>query len=225
MLAPGWLVVCLLMVLALLASAPVAGAAGVPAGNNGTVKIHEGTTETEPIVRNMPHVSTFHLHFFFADPTQAGAWEIRAWAPGDKGDVVLSGTYDTSKDGVDREPESGVFSLANGHYKLFWEGRNERNLKHKTFWVESAAPTASPTVAPSQSVAPSESVLPTASSSTNPSGEVLPAIGTPTGIALPATDAAGAASAGAANALILMILAGIGTCAMILTSTVALKRR
>ncbi|HZC32834.1 MAG TPA: hypothetical protein VE640_06070 [Candidatus Bathyarchaeia archaeon] len=46
-------------------------------GNNGTVKIHEGNTEKEPgEVRNEPHVCTFHLHFYFADPEQAGTWEI-----------------------------------------------------------------------------------------------------------------------------------------------------
>jgi hypothetical protein len=224
-LVSGWLAVCALVVLALLASAPLVGAAGGPGGNNGTVKIHGGSTETEPVVRNEPHVCTFHLHFLFADPTQAGVWEIRAWAPRDKGDVVLSGPYDTSNDGVDREPHSGVFSLANGHYKLFWKGRNEQNLKHKAFWVECAAPTTGPTALPSQSVGPTASVLPNASPTTNPSGEVLSATGTPTGIELPATDAANAASERSATGLILILLAGIGTCVMILTSTVARTRR
>jgi hypothetical protein len=233
----GLLVMSALAVLTLHVAPPLADAGGVPAGNNGTVKIHEGSTETEPMVQNEPQVCAFHLHFFFADPTQTGTWEIRDWAPGDKGDVVLSGTYDTSGDGIDRRPTTGTFSLADGHYKLFWVGRNEQNLKHKTFWVECASPTTSPTVAPSESVAPSGSVAPTesvapsgsvaptASSSTNPSGDVLPATGTPSTYVLPPTDTADAGAAGAVNAWIVILLVGIGTVAMFLTSTVALKRR
>jgi len=33
-------------------------------------------------------------------------------------------------------PDSGDFSLDPGHYKLFWEGRNDHNIKHKVFWVD-----------------------------------------------------------------------------------------
>ena len=107
-------------------------------GNNGTVKIHEGSTETEPIVRNEPHVCTFHLHFFFADPEQAGTWEIQEWSPGDKGTVVLSGTYDTQGDGEDRDPDAGAYELPDGHYKLFWDGDldTQKHDKHKVFWVD-----------------------------------------------------------------------------------------
>src|SRR6266446_10434556 len=87
-------------------------------GNNGTVKIHEGASENaNGEVRNEPHVCTFHLHFYFADPEQSGTWEIQEWAPtGTKGTVVLSGTYDTAGDGEDRQPEEGVYTLPNGHY-------------------------------------------------------------------------------------------------------------
>src|SRR6267142_5288088 len=91
-------------------------------GNNGTVKIHDGAGEPSPEVRNQPHVCTFHLHFFFADPEQSGTWEIQEWSPGDKGVVVLSGTYDTQGDGEDRQPEQGVYTLDPGHYKFFWNG-------------------------------------------------------------------------------------------------------
>lgn len=109
-------------------------------GNNGTVKIHEGATEEEPLVANDPHVCTFHLHFFFGDDVQSGDWWIEEWAPGEeKGTVVLSGTYDAAG-GEDRDPDSGTHSLPDGHYKLFWEGAEnpggQLNIKHKVFWVD-----------------------------------------------------------------------------------------
>lgn len=120
-----------------LAAPGIATSTDAP-GNNGTVKIHEGSTEAEPIVRNEPHVCTFHLHFFFADPFQAGTWEIQEWAPDDKGVVVLTGTYDTDGDGEDRDPDSSVYELPDGHYKLFWDGDldTEKHDKMKVFWVE-----------------------------------------------------------------------------------------
>jgi hypothetical protein len=109
-------------------------------GNNGTVKIHEGAGENaNGEVRNEPHVCTFHLHFYFADPEQAGTWEIQEWAPtGTKGTVVMSGTYDTAGDGEDRQPETGAYSLDPGHYKLFWDGDTGKHDKMKVFWVECA---------------------------------------------------------------------------------------
>jgi len=107
-------------------------------GNNGTVKIHEGAGEPPPEVRNEPHVCTFHLHFFFADAGDSGTWEIQEWAPGDKGTVVLTGTYTTDANGEDRDPDAGAYSLPDGHYKLFWDGDLDTNKhdKHKVFWVE-----------------------------------------------------------------------------------------
>ncbi len=107
-------------------------------GNNGTVKIHEGAGEPASEVRNEPHVCTFHLHFFFADAGDSGTWEIQEWAPGDKGTVVLSGTYLTDENGEDRDPDAGVYELPDGHYKLFWDGDLETNKhdKHKVFWVD-----------------------------------------------------------------------------------------
>ena len=133
----GWAAVAGLLVAAF--AAPGTATSTDAPGNNGTVKIHEGGTETEPIVHNEPHVCTFHLHFFFADPFQAGTWEIQEWSPGDKGTVVLSGTYDTNGDGEDRDPdEPGVYTLPDGHYKLFWDGDldTEKHDKHKVFWVD-----------------------------------------------------------------------------------------
>ncbi|HEU0236220.1 MAG TPA: hypothetical protein VFR14_07235 [Candidatus Limnocylindrales bacterium] len=120
------------------ASSALAAPEGGPPGNNGTVKIHEGPGEPAAEVRNEPHVCTFHLHFFFADPVQAGSWEIQEWAQGDKGTRVLAGTYDTAGDGEDRDPDVGVYELPDGHYKLFWDGDLDtgKHDKHKVFWVD-----------------------------------------------------------------------------------------
>jgi hypothetical protein len=142
LLAPlGWLTVAALLAYAIVGPT-TAGAHEDAPGNNGTVKIHEGGTETEPIVRNEPHVCTFHLHFFFADAAQTGDWWIESWPPTGDGTVVLSGTYTTDANGEYRTPPApGTYSLPDGHYKLFWQGRNEQNVKHKVFWVECPAPT------------------------------------------------------------------------------------
>src|SRR4051794_28727272 len=95
----GWAGVVGLVLVALLAPASPVLSNDTP-GNNGTVKIHDGNTENDPgEVRNEPHVCTFHLHFYFSDPEQAGTWEIQEWSPGDKGTVVLNGDYDTHGDG------------------------------------------------------------------------------------------------------------------------------
>src|SRR5580765_5463223 len=111
-----------------------------PPGANGTVEIHDGGTEPSPELRNQPHVCTFHLHFFFADAGQAGAWWIRSWSPTGDGATVLTGTYVTDTNGEHRTPaEPGAYSLPDGHYELFWEGRSSSNIKHKVFWVRCAA--------------------------------------------------------------------------------------
>jgi hypothetical protein len=140
----GWAAVAGLLIAAFVA--PGTATSTDAPGNNGTVKIHEGATEEEPIVANDPHVCTFHLHFFFADPFQAGTWEIQEWSPGDKGTVVLSGTYDTNGDGEDRDPDAGVYTLPEGHYKLFWDGDldTEKHDKHKVFWVDCVVETPPP---------------------------------------------------------------------------------
>jgi hypothetical protein len=180
-------------------------------GNNGTVKIHEGADEATPEVRNEPHVCTFHLHFFFADAGDSGTWEIQEWAPGDKGTVVLTGTYTTDANGEDRDPDAGAYSLPDGHYKLFWDGDldTDKHDKHKVFWVEceeqGVAPnTPTPTPTPptgggqtpptggGQPTPPSGGVGPTQGTApTPPSGGVGPIAGvaTPTP---PAGEVAGA---------------------------------
>jgi hypothetical protein len=171
------------------------------AGNNGTVKIHDGAGEPSPEVRNQPHVCTFHLHFFFADPVQAGSWEIQKWAPGAKGAVVMSGTYDTAGDGEDRQPETGAYSLPDGHYKLFWDGDTGKHDKMKVFWVE-CAPTAggggvapaeaTPTPTPTGEVGGIGGVTPPSGSEqgsgSGPTGQVLGAFGEAGAITPPPTD-------------------------------------
>jgi hypothetical protein len=173
----GWVAAVLIAAFALFVPSPGAAGAGPPAGDDGTVKIHEGATEIEPIVANDPHVCTFHLHFFFADPRQAGVWRIEAWPPTGAGETVLSGTYDTSATGEDRAPDTGTYALAIGHYKLFWQGDEEHLWKHKVFWVEcglpavtpSPSPSPSPGVSPSPSASPSPGVSPSPSPSPSPS--------------------------------------------------------
>jgi hypothetical protein len=134
----GLIAIAAILTAALVGAGPAS--AHDTAGNNGTVKIHERPGEHQTgEVRDDPQVCTFHLHFFFADPEQAGKWEIQRWAPtGAKGTVVLSGTYDTQGDGEDRQPEQGVYQLPDGHYKLFWDGDVSKHDKMKVFWVDCA---------------------------------------------------------------------------------------
>jgi hypothetical protein len=216
----GWASVLVLAGLALIA-APDAAVAKQPSGNDGTVKIHDTAIDAEPIVRNEPHVSMFHLHFFFADPTQSGSWEIRAWAPGDKGALVLNGTYDTSADGSDREPATGAYALPSGHYKLFWEGRSPQNVKHKTFWVEYVAPAPTGTARPTGTAQPTGSAAPTGA--VQPSGSVAPLTGAPT---LPPTDATtmGETPSGDDLGSVFLILAAIVALAMLLTPNRSSRR-
>jgi len=129
---------------ALSASVPLAS----PPGNNGTVKIHDGATDTEPIIKNEPQVCTFHLHFFFADPFQSGSWWIRSWPPTGDRSVVLSGSYNTDPTGEFRWPASGSTSLDPGHYKLFWQGDESNLIKHKVFWVNCPPEEVVPTPVP-----------------------------------------------------------------------------
>jgi hypothetical protein len=126
-------VTAILSALLLVAAALPAGAAG-PAGNNGTVKIHSSAPgEPSPEIKNEPHVSCpFHVHFFFADTQQSGDWSISGQAPTGDADSA-AGSYDTSDGTTFVTPD--IF-LGPGHYKLSWDGRNDKNQKHKTFWVD-----------------------------------------------------------------------------------------
>ena len=135
-LAPAALLTAAILAIGGSGSTAAAAQPDGPLGNNGTVKIHDGADEPSAEVRNEPHVCTFHLHFFFADPDQAGTWEIQEWSPGDKGQVVMAGTYDTAGDGEDRQPGTGAYELPDGHYKLFWDGDTGKHDKMKVFWVD-----------------------------------------------------------------------------------------
>ena len=149
----GWLMVAGLLLLALGVPSSVAAAPG----NNGTLKIHD-TYEPDPVIKNEPHVDCpFHAHFFFADAGQTGDWWIQEWSPGDKGTTVWTGSYTADSNG---EYVTGTITLDAGHYKIFWEGRNGNNIKHKAFWVDNdcdpvlaPAPTPTPTPTPAGGIA------------------------------------------------------------------------
>jgi hypothetical protein len=127
------LATAILSAMLLVAAALPVGAAGPP-GNNGTVKIHSSDPgEPSPEIKNEPHVGCpFHVHFYFADTDQSGPWKITGQAPS-KGLDGTYGWYDTL-DGTSYRTDD-IF-LSAGHYKLSWQGRNDNNLKHKTFWVD-----------------------------------------------------------------------------------------
>ncbi len=115
------------LLVALSASAVLAGD-----GNNGTVKIHEGATDVATTLREDAHVCTFHVHFFFADAGQAGDWSIDQAPPTGTAPAIITGSYLTDSSGEYQTVELG---LPIGHYDLSWEGRNDQNVKHKSFWV------------------------------------------------------------------------------------------
>jgi hypothetical protein len=120
----------LLAALVIALSASVASAD--PAGNNGTVKVHSGTGETEPWVdvMNQPHVTCpFHMHFFFADGGQTGMW----WIVSDDGVNTTGDTYTADANGM---ATTGAVFMPAGHYSLSWQGSTEDLAKHKTFWAE-----------------------------------------------------------------------------------------
>jgi len=160
--ALGWFMVAALLLLALGAPGSVAAADG----NNGTVKVHDAF-EPDPVIKNEPHVDCpFHLHFFFADAGQTGDWWILVWAPGDKGAATgVSGSYTTDSNG---EYVTGELRLPVGHYKLFWEGDPNKQIKHKAFWVDNCDPI----------LAPAPTPTPT------PAGAIASATPTPTPVAM-----------------------------------------
>jgi len=159
--------------LTLAFAAPGAGAQPVAAahghgGDNGTVKIHNSATPvTDP--RNEPHVCVFYLDAFGFDPGQSVSWQIKSWPPAGDRSVVASGALALDSSGGGH---TGDMTLANGHYKLFWNFAGEHGFaKQKVFWVACAAPTPTPTgtPTPSDSPTPPPSVPPTATPSPSPS--------------------------------------------------------
>ncbi|MBO0816537.1 MAG: hypothetical protein J2P30_15515, partial [Actinobacteria bacterium] len=102
-------------------------------GDNGTVKIHNTTTPvTDP--RNEPHVCQFYLDGFGFDAGQPVAWHIESWPPTGDRSTVSAGSLAMDGNG---NGHTGPMTLANGHYKLFWNFAGEHGAaKHKVFWVK-----------------------------------------------------------------------------------------
>jgi hypothetical protein len=159
---------------------PIAPARGgkAPAarnGDNGTVKIHNSTT---PVTdrRNEPHVCVFYLDAFGFDPAQSVSWQIKSWPPTGDRAVVASGALalDSSGNG-----HTGDMTLANGHYKLFWNFAGEHGFaKQKVFWVScpAATPTPPPTPPPTPTGTPTPTVSPTPSGSPPPTVPPTPTV-------------------------------------------------
>jgi hypothetical protein len=135
--------------IALLAAAAMPAAAQQgPPGNNGTIKVHAGDTENEPIRANEPHPGcTLHIHGFNFDPNSTGEWSIRSHPPTGNGALVASGSWTANGSG---EWRTEVMSAANwpmengrGHFKV--NAKQTSPLapggdKQKVFWAECAAP-------------------------------------------------------------------------------------
>jgi hypothetical protein len=219
-----------LAIAAILIGAGVTLAQDNPPGWNGDVKIHEGAGEPSPVTRDEPKVCSFHLHAFNFDSQEQVDWWIIKGEPFDTL-PVLTGQTVTNTDGVF---VSTVYSLSEGHYKLFWAGEQAGGAKHKVFKIScQPTPTESPSTSPSESVTPSPSSTSTPSASateTIPSATPSPSMptssigsptaSTPTGPShtLPPTDTSEQATASispTAN-MLLVIGAIIGATGFIL---------
>ncbi|MET9391317.1 LPXTG cell wall anchor domain-containing protein [Streptomyces sp. NPDC006624] len=160
---------------AVLLLAPAAHAA--PAGDNGTVKIHDAATGEE-LRRNEPKVCSFYLDAFGFDGGQEVDWRIVAIPPSaDKGETVESGSLVLDGQGHGRTDE---LSLPDGHYKLLWTFDGEKGAaKHKVFWTDCEDEGGPGGGKPSGSA----SVTPSAGASEEPSGGPgsSPSAGAPAG--------------------------------------------
>ncbi|MCM1973426.1 MULTISPECIES: LPXTG cell wall anchor domain-containing protein [unclassified Streptomyces] len=162
--------------------APTAHA--TPHGDNGTVKIHDATTDEE-LRHNEPHVCAFYLDAFGFDGGQRVGWHIESWAPtaGAKGETVKSGELVLDTDGHGRTED---MTLPDGHYKLFWNFDGEHgSAKHKVFWTDcedsgddgdngSSASPSSPAGGTEPSTEPSTSTEPGPEPSTGSSEDAQP---------------------------------------------------
>jgi hypothetical protein len=199
-----------------------------------TAVIHEGNTETASST-----VCTFHIHFQ-SNKNIAGDWAIRKVAS-DPTTNVLNGSYDAAS-GDDREPDSGTFSLPNGHYVLVWDDEPiDRSFDSLAFDVaceaappsQSSAPIASASTAPiassstapiaSSSTAPISSVLPIASGGQPPNGGVEGVQGTPPRT-LPPTDLGTAARSSADPRPTLALLGFITLAALLVTARLGRRK-
>ena len=106
-----------------------------PPGNNGTIKIHEGAGEQDPVQANDPHVCTFHIHGFNFDSNASGTWRLEQQAP--TGNAAMgSGTWTADGSGDWR---TAVMTLPKGHYQAHAKQTvtgTPGGEKTKTFWVE-----------------------------------------------------------------------------------------
>lgn len=124
--------------LALVLAAIVGFTQPVSASNNGTVKIHEGETESE-IEANDPKVCTFHVHAWNFDDNQVLTIDIVGHGGPNAGPSEYHSTIVTSKDGEHRwEGQTEVIQLAPGMYKLTVDTGNGTSTqdKHKVFKVD-----------------------------------------------------------------------------------------
>jgi LPXTG-motif cell wall-anchored protein len=177
----GYLATIFSIALLFLATAGANSAWADPPGNNGTVKIHEGATEVEPLRANEPHVCTFHIHGFNFDANSRGTWRIEGWAP--TGGGTFNGTWGAADAaGNWRAPQSGAMSIPPGHYKLsVWQTTPNDppgGAKQKVFWVECG--NAGTTTGGSASSAGSSTSTTTAATSTGTSSSTTTTAGSST---------------------------------------------
>lgn len=109
-----------------------------PPGNNGTVKIHEGDGESDPLPANDPKVCTFHVHAFGFDDGQELEISIYGHGGPNAGPDSYSETLEVDEDGNGR---TDVIELDEGMYKLDVDTGDEgvpvsAGDKHKVFKVE-----------------------------------------------------------------------------------------
>ncbi|MEU1934245.1 LPXTG cell wall anchor domain-containing protein [Streptomyces coeruleorubidus] len=170
---------------AVLLLAPAAHA--TPPGDNGTVKIHDASTDEE-LRRNEPHVCTFYLDAFGFDGGQEVDWRIDAIPPSEnKGETVKSGALTLDAEGHGRTED---LSLPDGHYKLFWNFDGEKGAaKHKVFWTDCEDEQEPGGSTPSGSASPSPSSGASAAPSAGPGSSASPASpSSPAGGGVPASS-------------------------------------
>ncbi|MEU6906182.1 LPXTG cell wall anchor domain-containing protein [Streptomyces coeruleorubidus] len=167
---------------AVLLLAPAAHA--TPPGDNGTVKIHDASTDEE-LRRNEPHVCTFYLDAFGFDGGQEVDWRIDAIPPSEnKGETVKSGALTLDAEGHGRTED---LSLPDGHYKLFWNFDGEKGAaKHKVFWTDCEDEQEPGGSTPSGSASPSPSSGASAAPSAGPGSSASPS--SPAGGGVPASS-------------------------------------
>ncbi|WP_461082634.1 LPXTG cell wall anchor domain-containing protein [Streptomyces deserti] len=208
--------------------APAAHA--TPPGDNGTVKIHDASTDEE-LRRNEPHVCTFYLDAFGFDGLQEVDWHIDAIPPSEnKGETVKSGSLTLDDKGHGRSED---MSLPDGHYKLYWNFEGEKgSAKHKVFWTDcedegeepggsapsgSASPSSSASSAPSQEP---EAEAEASASPSSPAGEGVVASSSPS-----AQGAAGGDLAETGNGAPVGLLSGVAAVLVAAGGYLVFRRR